>query len=734
MKDFRFTLSGPEFTAFNIEEPMGWADIVQTVLRDPEGQGVIFEATISSLGFYGPAALFLMDQKETKGLKAEVNFLAEERCRPADPYEEVLRGRLNFGRFESTCGLKCDVTMPVEQEGCKMTFKNRLDQNVDIDSLVAFDKFTGLNPYTGLGFDMTLAAQELFVSVVGDVGLDGDDYHVPETRFGVAGGTVRPNYKNKVDQSISIAQLEPTNQSGTYGTIAIPTSPILLLDDEPACLPGPFEVDIRLKGNYDFSYISGLPLVVKALIWETSKLNNTDIFTADDVIFAEVDLFLTMSGAGTGSFDISYVNPATTLRQGYGLYAEFFWLEAVGSILEVDVHFDPETHVSIKAKRACPPTEAKVYLINETLSRMAEAITDNCVKVKSDYYGRTDSQPYASGADGCGGLRVLTNGLNLRKQPSAKMFMSMEAGLRDLKAIDNIGWGFEPNTELPGFDWLRVEPVEYFYQDYEILRCPYIPEVKNNIIEKEHYSVIKAGYNKWEAKAIRGLNEFNSTREFRTSLETVKNPIDITSNLIAAGSVIESVRRESFAESGQADTAYDNDNFIICVEREIYGYKVEQGHIVGDVNIFSPATVYNYRISPMRNLMRWFKSLANSYANIVDSAAKLFFSSGTGNYTATGQLIDDCSLENAPIAENKDLSIADFLNTVDGTPLYRPENITFNYPISASEFSKIKANPRGYVSYQCGTGGWLKGYITEVNWRPAGGMAEFKLKLKWNYV
>jgi hypothetical protein len=43
----------------------------------------------------------------------------------------------------------------------------------------------------------------------------------------------------------------------------------------------------------------------------------------------------------------------------------------------------------------------------------------------------------------------------------------------------------------------------------------------------------------------------------------------------------------------------------------------------------------------------------------------------------------------------------------------------------------IKASPYGYVSVQCGVGGWLKGYIKSVQYSPTQGEAEFNLKLKW---
>src|SRR5690606_22240375 len=132
-------------------------------------------------------------------------------------------------------------------------------------------------------------------------------------------------------------------------------------------------------------------------------------------------------------------------------------------------------------------------------------------------------------------------------------------------------------------------------------------------------------------EGLKGLDEFNSNKEFRTSLVNINNTLDVTSPFIAAGYVIEQTRQQSYADSGGADSKYDNDVFIICVERDAYGYKVEQGNINNAANIFSPNTAYNWRIRPWYNLMRWWKSIAQSYINLVNTTSRLFFSSGTGN-------------------------------------------------------------------------------------------------------
>jgi hypothetical protein len=261
-----------------------------------------------------------------------------------------------------------------------------------------------------------------------------------------------------------------------------------------------------------------------------------------------------------------------------------------------------------------------------------------------------------------------------------------------------------------------------------------VPEAEISVQEQLHYSVIKSGYQKWEVERVNGLDEPNSNREYRTGLTSVNNPIDITSKFVSGSYPIEVTRQQSFAATGAADTTYDNETFIICVERQAYGFIVEQGNIDNPTNVFSPQTLYNWRIRPYSNLMRWFKSIANSYPNITDSANKLFFASGTGNFLAQGEIggaYPTCKLENGVKAENRDLGVFDFADVAEATPLWQPEYADLKYPLSVADYRTLKANPYGYISFQCGTGEWKKGYIQNLRYRLNKGEADFTLKLKY---
>lgn len=706
-----------------IGEPLGFRDIVIRAKRDENLHGIFFEASTSDLTFYGEAGRYLQEKKRLLGFAAEVNFRAVAVCGQEN---DVLSGRLDFRRYKSSCGNECMVTLPVEMEGCTMTLRNRYDQKVDLSSNKAFDGMTVLPNYSGLNFPMDLPAQELKAAVEGYVVDEGDVVDLEIFPGETQHFWVRPTYGRALYESINESQLAPSVFAGSdNGLNDFVLSPVVLLDDTIDCFDGTFNYQIRIKGSYDYTIVRDTPISnfdVQGFIKvgygsdfnALTELHSETLFSHSNM--DAVDL--------NGTFDFTY-SGTIPLTTGEGLHIFFSSIATEHGDLfgPRTVTFDKETYINIYANKSCPPTEAVVSLIHETAARITEAITDKCLTVKSDYYGRTDSEPYAASADGCGSLRVLSSGLRIRKAENPTHFLSLKDLFDGLNPIDNIGMGIEEN-------YLRIEPTEYFYQDTEIIRMPAIPKAETTAVDSEAYSIVKVGYKKWETEGVNGLDEFNSNKEFRTSLKNISNTLDITSNFIAGGYPIEHTRQQSFADSGGADTKYDNDTFIISVEREAYGYKVEQGNVINGANMYSPSTVYNWRIRPFYNLMRWWKSIAQSYANLANTESKIIFSAGTGNIEAEGELSTSyCKLEARVKAENDDLLRNDF--AVPPSPIWKPDNIKFTYPMSLREFNLVKANPYGYVFYQCGDE-FKKAFIMDLLYKPSKGEADLTLRLKWD--
>lgn len=727
------------------DEPVGFKDITLNISRNDQWHGIFYEASTSTLLFYGAAAEALRTKKRAYGLAATSVLRIEAVCGETI---DVLEGNLDFGTYNETCGKDCLVGISVEKSGCIMTMMNRYDQKVDLSKQTSFDNTTMLENYGGLNMEMEIAGQDTEAAVRGTVGTASVN-NITETFDDISNSVgpldlyIRPTYYNQELNAINDGQLIPSSEIGENVVQGLlytgqVISPQLLMNENSACFSEQLQIDMRLKGSYEITSSPDDFTLRVQIIWAKWPPDFVGSFASIYQLAPDVSLYNQVNDVPSvvsGTFD-EVLSVSIPYEYGSGIYGvllvqAFEGDEAIDT-LTVNVTFDPETSVNIVGIRQCPNSDAIVSLVNETGSRIVESITDGCLRMKSDYYGRTDSLPYASDEDGCGSLRVLTSGLRLRNAENPVHFMSLKDFFMGLRGIDNIGMGVEPDTVIGlGREWLRIEPVEYFYQDVQIMQFDAIPTAKFILDSKYGFSLIKIGYTRWEIENFNGLDEFNSNKEFRTSLSTIDQPLDAVSPFVAGGYPIEFTRQQSFADSGGADTSYDNENFIICVERMVYGYRVEQGNVIDAANFYSPATALNWRIRPFYNLMRWWKSIAQTYANLVNSTSKLFFTAGTGNLLATGELpvYDPCKLEVGERPENDDLDRTDF--AIESLPIWKPERVIFTYPFSLRDYNTLRANQYGYINLQCGNGSYVKAYVLSINYRPAQGLADFNLLLKW---
>lgn len=733
------------------DEPINLTDLELSIVRDEQLHGIGFEASTQALNFVGDAAAYIEDKKKTQGLKANIICRLEQNCGDdSGEWETVLEGKINMGQYKKTCGDGCMVSVPVESTSCEVLLNNMFDQSVDVDKIVAFDGMTALPGYFNLGINMELPTKALDYKTEGYVADEGDEEPVNFTFDTGTFTLVRPDFKNEKSANISDSQLTGASTLGSSGDFFIPISPEVLYNEPNSkCFGQVFKVNGRLKGTLSFPNGEGVApnlMLKRGEIKPNLVLDPVEVST--DPLHADVrhnyfssnpDDWLNhpVNYAFDWTFDEFEWSPVDSGSDGlYLMMAILGHGDMTGNVT-----FDKESFFKAQTLKTCPPTNTKAYLVHETLSRVTEAITNYCVRVKSSYYGRTDSEPFDFPTDGCGGLRFLTSGLKIRNAANPTFFASPKSLIEGLKAIDNIGMGIEEDPDRPGYLLMRVEDLDFFYRNQEVMRCDGISKGQTSIDLAKSFSKILVGYKKWQTQNNFGLDEFNSDREYRTALTAVNATLDITSGLVAGDYPIELTREQQYVDSSEADTTYDNDIFIILLKRiTALGYPygemvVEQGNIDSPENIFSPSSVYNYGISPVRNLLRWFRSIAAAYPNVDDSDNKLFFNAGTGNILAKGELSaiygGSCRMENQPIRENQDVAPTIFQDQTKATPLWRNEPVSYDYPMSLRDYKHIKANPYGYISFQCGNGPWEKGWITEISFKPFQGMGSFKLKKTW---
>lgn len=752
---WQFTLSNAtkgSLVLSDSDEPIGWADIVLNVKRDMKLHGVFFEYAIN-LKFYGEGYSYLREVYEVQGVDAYVELLIESKCSDTDSFEEFYTGKLLIGKLIFLSEDDCICECPIEQSGCLMQFKNRMDQAVNLNANEDFSN-NALDSYTNLPVNIELLPKAIVLRELADItdsesGTNIPEHDAPTQSIGAGVGTQNVDFfqylivptgtltlnELNVNEILTSAIVDSTSSvpliaiapiSGSYNVnVNIPTLDFAAISvgDEPAnsfLLVGTFYITVNGVSVYSDTVISTSTQgrhVLNGLLWNQDiLLNESDVLKA--FIAFQV----------TANYD-------RKLLEEYDVYIKWNDNDTLSPLPYSAVIF---SDIDITAKILSDSTMCDVYAVNEALSRTVEAITDDCMRVKSNYFGRTDSQPYTSEEDGCGSLECITKGLLIRNFPTSEtvMAVSFKQMFDALNSIHNIGVGPEPDTNRSGYEWMRVEPMEYFYDSTVLLSLDNVPSIKKRVMPEWYVSTVEFGYEKWETENSMGLDEFCTKRNYRTTLKDIQKEVSNTCKFIASGYSIEVTRQKQYIDESTTDFRYDNDVFIICLRRSSGDLVVEQGINCADslTNIIEPDSIYNYRISPIRNLMRWIKAyMAVYFHDINASNSKFVFTNGDGNFLASGELINGCFAEDGAVAENGDISISTFLNSDYAKPIFKFEVDEFEYPMSLTEYKIVKSNPKGTIEYrQKETDTFSEGYIYSIQYKPNDGIAVFNLLPKYD--
>lgn len=753
---WRFILQFSDLSQEVIQEPKGWWDSTFVFKRDKDWHGIFFEYSLP-LQFYSEAYQIIKTEYDTSGVEGNLKLIIEFACDDSDDFEEFYRAKLNFTKIKFLESENCLVEIPIEDDTDLSLFKNRQDQEVDLESLESLDGET-LEVYEFLDEEITLEPKAIFKHIDSDIteSVEVEKIHDP---FTIGAGSACHEDVNRESFFQFGFNNVTLDELSTYFSPAI------------AWQANAGDVEELFQASEAATYI--IDFDIRALLSLSLETNANDACgdcpgnDPDDIQHVEAKLVIV---AGVTTYEYPKVNDLAcnsglsyflnwntitlgSITQAMAINDEikvYIYVKTTGDweerlLASSEITYTHKLNVTaggssffrMSALTYAPATPCRVSLINEVLARTVESITNNKMTVYSEYFGRSDSEPYASYAgDGCGSLEAIATGLMIRQYFAAKNVISFKKAFDALNPIHNIGLGLEPDlVKGDGSLWVRIEPSRYFYEDNVVMTCPFVPDITRTVLTDEHYSIFNYGYAKWEAEEYTGLDEFNTKRSSRTSLKSVKNTLSRISNFLASGYAIEVTRGKQWGYTTQTDWRYDNEHFIICLLRDYGGgFIVEQGNIVSPANLIDPPTVYNFRISPNRNALRWLPKTLASYNNPASSDGMIFMS-GEGNILAEGELNDDCNVEATVLSESEPVLDTSTLETsADGLPIYELELWEFEYPMSVVEYRAVKANPRGLIRVTYGQGnGPVDCYVREIQYKPNEGKASFQLLPKFGF-
>lgn len=675
-------------------DPVGWDTLGKTIKRDLKWHGVFFE--------YTPKLKFIKDGKnlvhyfyEKYGIEAELLLLIDKYNKTTRKYERDYEGRLNLTDLElSDLYAECNV----EQTGFLQKLKNRQDVKVDLKSLLTKEGKT-IAANANETVDVELHSKVIRKTFRSVYNADTETILGPEDTTFYIHFPLEPTELSEVAEFIDYEY-----QLSTLNPVTVKKYNWKFTE----AAAHHFILNLHFK----ISLISGVASL---------DINDTEWF----FVYGKEGSYTTVS---LGTFDNPLPERYSTGEPIYDavlnllpgdevyIYATYrFHYESVSGDANIKLEKLSNFSVEINSETVTPATTAPLFLKHEALARIIESITDEADSFRSGYYGRTDSEPTAYAADGEGSLRGIASGKIIRGFPFASntTHASLKDAMETCMAIDGVGMGVEKDGIKQR---VRVEKLVYFYSPERVAQFPYVKDIRKNVADDFIFNELEAGYDKWSNEEINNLDEFNTRREFLLPITQVKKRLVLKSPFIASGYTIEFLRRDPYTEGTTKDNDRDNDVFVIQLRRESGELVTDKDEDFAELNnLISPETVYNAKLSVMRNIKRNGPLIRSGLYHQDDKHIDLAF--GEGNTTFSSRL----NSESAVVSET---SIA--VGAL-GQALWRPEIYSFKHKPTRMQMEAITANPYGIIEFSKTNKDWKKGYLIELSPDAKSGLANFRL-------
>lgn len=734
---WRFTLIDANNTQTVIDEPVGWDGVAFNFERNSMHHGIFTNVTTNDFEFVGDGFDLLYTEYNLNGANGFMELLIEYECEAGDGYSTYFQGKFDFNTLERQCLDYCFIKCSVTTTRCADVFLSRMGQDVNIQATTNFDGDPITPPIPRV---LNIEGQDIFVQNRAD-NKDGDNWSGTTTDLsGITGArfcsipVYLPNNPLMEFGNFNVNNVSPSiviDGDGINNWTILPMSPdeiakffdfIYLYNSIPNdCVTGDVDVTWRTKGNFNITpnYNGTLTnLILRALY----VLPLTGLLTDLGTVAVATGVALTNGVQTTIAFD--EINSATFTNGIIWQYVTFYWQVEItkttaSAIDTTDFNIDYDSgsvnYFNMEANSACGTSTATSYYLPEVLKFLPEVYMGaDCPSVTME-----------AELNQCLDYFQVTKGSFLRNvtEPSTpQLFTNYEFMFDNCRKIFNIGWGFNDNDQ----DFL-IARIDQFYQSTVVADVGLLNKATFTTAKDLIYGTITIGYNKWEAEEYNGLDEMNTQRQYRRDIDSNPSELELMSDIITAGYTIEVTRRKNQANTGTSDWRYDDDIFLInaeVVDDVLFAYR---GIDASPAFVYSPSTRMNFVLTPVRNLLRWFKTLSAPTPNVANETQ--LFQSGTGNYKAGGQMLNFCPVEDEQIYENSIVTTAIIDNVYYETPIWKTIYATFEAPLSMAQFEAIKTNYYGAIRFRCANDLYL-GNIVTLSHDPNKGIASFKLLLR----
>lgn len=220
----------------------------------------------------------------------------------------------------------------------------------------------------------------------------------------------------------------------------------------------------------------------------------------------------------------------------------------------IDSHY-----LKIRERTVYAPSLVKALRLHEMVNRQFETITDRPNPLKSNFLGRIDLG-YA--ANGCASNHYVLNGLMLRNFLNKPFISSAKDNFNALNGLFCMGMSIERDNL--GGEWVRLEPVEFFFRNILLLKLTTISKYFRRPADKYIFNEIEGQFSKFpQDNQADSIEDFHTKMSYTTPLKRFKNKLTVAISWILSGYYTEYTRREAFEINPTNSYETDNDTFCI---------------------------------------------------------------------------------------------------------------------------------------------------------------------------
>lgn len=728
---FKLTYSGEDTTVI---EPMGWSEFKSEIKRDFKSHGVIFKYTSGTikLGFADGRDV-LETAFQNDGFDAVVTLTVDQRDADTDDFVNTFTGNAVMKNRELS---ELYFTVDFESSTFQQKVINRLNTTLRVNSALDLDG-GALTPITPLTTDW-------------------GSIRFSHVYFGSA------SFKNEIANNVTTGN--PEDEIIRYFVLEYDDTLIDTLDKKiiltSALSSGvpTYVVESAINGDLVFTskFARNFSITVDSSVGSEDTtvqyqylLRHSD---EDDVTITTYTLYdsgITTQTEGTtkayGNETDNVTQAITGVNTGdkFRVYCKLTGAPTLG-IATVDFIAGTYSRGTIAGNnwdikfsilKDQETFSTSYYMIYEFIDHLLSIVTGSDSKLKSDFLNRTD---IGASIDGCGGLNMVTNGNMLRGLTDTPEITLNEA-LNSLLAIYGLGWGFEKES---GNYFIRVEPMEYFYTDNEILdlgsplSIKELDSYKETSFEPLLINNAKIGYKKFsnDEQIIGDRDDFLTVSEYSLPISTIDGQYSRISAMTTSGRLIQA----TFESRVDTTTAWklDKNVFLIAASRSGGTFIPENDENFESVDgLDDKTTAYNIRLAPVYNFI--------NHALIINSALKgkglseliLNVSADVNkDFKATFNQYEVCLLGDSQRLQRSAVGNITIGNNYQGLRLFNPIQHTFTVAMTAAQLTLIinamennsddSSKNFGYLSYKNDSSVAQKGFPLTIVWNPNDEIAE----------